>query len=113
LFLFLFPMKKPSVLFSAVGVVMAFALFVAVNYLAGFFPKRIDLTQEKAFTLSEGTRAILGNLDTPVQIRLYATRDGSMPPQFKLYVQQVEDLLEEYRQASRGMIEIEKLNPEP
>ena len=106
-------MKKPSVVFSAVGVVAAFALFVAVNYLAGFFPKRIDLTQERAFTLSEGTRAILKGLDSPVQIRLYATRDSTMPPQFKLYVQQVEDLLDEYRQASRGMVEVEKLNPEP
>ena len=64
-------MKKPfqTVLYSTVGVAAMFLLLVAANYLTGKFKTRIDLTAEKAYTLSEGTRAILGRLDTPVQIR--------------------------------------------
>ena len=61
-------MRKRSlqvILFSAVGVVAMFILLVAVNFIAAQFKRRIDLTAEKAYTLSPGTRAILARLDTP------------------------------------------------
>ena len=59
-----------------------------------------------------GTRAILAKLDTPVQIRFYCTqRANAMPVFLKTYAQQVEDLLGEYRQDSKGLIEIQKLDP--
>jgi len=110
-------MKRKSleiVLFSAVGVVLLFAALVAANLIAGHFKKRIDLTAEKAYTLSTGTRAILGKLDTPVQIRFYVSqRAKEMPVFLKSYAQRVDDLLGEYRQASKGLIEIQKLDPEP
>ena len=108
-------MKKnlETILYSTVGVVAVLLILVAVNFLNGRVPKRIDLTAEKAYTLSEGTKAILSKLDTPVQIRFYCTRDENIPPQLRLYAQRIEDLLSEYRQASKGQIEIQKLNPEP
>ncbi|HWL54396.1 MAG TPA: GldG family protein, partial [Chthoniobacteraceae bacterium] len=108
-------MKKSvqSLLYSTLGLVAVFMVIVAVNYLAGRVPKRIDLTEEKAYTLSDGTRSILSRLPSPIQIRLYATRNETIPPQLRLYVQQVEDLLEEIRQASNGRVEIQKLDPEP
>lgn len=111
----LFAMKKSFELFfySTLGVAAVFLILLAVNFLAGRVPKRIDLTAEKAYTLSEGTRAILAKLDAPVKIRLYCTRNENMPPQLKLYAQQVEELLSEYRQASNGRLEIQKLDPEP
>lgn len=62
-----------KLLFSGLGVVAVLVLLVAVNFLAGLVKQRVDLTQEKAYTLTPGTREILAKLDTPVQIRLYAT----------------------------------------
>lgn len=110
-------MRKRSlqvILFSAVGVVAMFILLVAVNFIAAQFKRRIDLTAEKAYTLSPGTRAILARLDTPVQIRFYVSqRAAEMPVLLKTYAQRVDDLLGEYRQASHGLIEIENLDPEP
>lgn len=110
-------MRKRSlqvILFSAVGVVAMFILLVAVNFIAAQFKRRIDLTAEKAYTLSPGTRAILARLDTPVQIRFYVSqRAAEMPVLLKTYAQRVADLLGEYRQASHGLIEIENLDPEP
>ena len=108
-------MKKPfaTLLYSTLGVAAVFVILLAVNFIAGKVPKRLDLTAEKAYTLSAGTRAILAKLDTPVRVRFYCTRNENMPPQLKLYAQQVEDLLGEYRQASKGMVEVQKLNPEP
>jgi ABC-type uncharacterized transport system involved in gliding motility auxiliary subunit len=53
-------------------------------------------------------------LDTPVQIRFYVSqRAADMPVSLKTYAQRVDDLLGEYRQASKGLIEIQKLDPEP
>ncbi|XHR30327.1 MAG: GldG family protein [Chthoniobacteraceae bacterium] len=108
-------MKKSlcTLFYSTLGVVAVLAILLAANFLAGRVPKRLDLTAEKAYTLSAGTRAILAKLDTPVRVRFYCTRNENMPPQLKIYAQQVEDLLNEYRQASKGLVRIEKLDPEP
>ena len=101
-------------LYSSLGVAAMFGIIVIVNALASSFNKRVDLTAERAYTLSAGTRAILSKLDTPVQIRFYSTRsDSRMPVFLKTYAQRVEDLLGEFRQASRGQIEIQKLDPAP
>ena len=101
-------------LYSSLGVVAMFLIIVIVNALASTLRTRIDLTAEHAYTLSNGTRSILTKLDTPIQIRFYCTRgDNRMPVFLKTYAQRVEDLLGEYRQASKGQIEIQKLDPMP
>lgn len=110
-------MKKKQIdlfLFSTVGVVVCLVIVIGINVIAGFVKARFDLTAEKLFTLSDGTKEILTELDTPVQIRFYATRDDKiMPPQMKTYVRRVEDLLQEFAQRSSGNIEITKFDPEP
>ncbi len=101
-------------LYSSLGVVAMFVIIVIVNALASGAKTRIDLTAEHAYTLSAGTRKILSKLDTPIQIRFYCTRgDTRMPVMLKTYAQRVEDLLGEFRQASKGQIEIQKLDPVP
>ncbi len=101
-------------LYSSLGVAAMFGIVVLIYALASSVNKRIDLTAERAYTLSAGTRAILSKLDTPVQIRFYCTRgDNRMPVMLKTYAQRVEDLLGEFRQASKGQIEIQKLDPAP
>jgi ABC-type uncharacterized transport system involved in gliding motility auxiliary subunit len=106
--------SSKAILFSAVGVLAMFLVLVAVNFIAAQFKQRIDLTSEKAYTLSKGTRAILARLDTPVQIRFYVSqRATGMPVSLKTYAQRIDDLLGEYKQASKGLIEIRRLDPEP
>ncbi|HEV2839866.1 MAG TPA: GldG family protein [Chthoniobacterales bacterium] len=103
-----------TLLYSTVGIAAMALLLIAFNLIAAKGRQRIDLTAENAYTLSPGTRAILAKLDTPVQIRFYCTKNVSAMPVFlTTYAQRVEDLLGEYRQASKGRIEIQRLNPEP
>jgi ABC-type uncharacterized transport system involved in gliding motility auxiliary subunit len=103
-----------TLLYSTIGIAAMALVLVAVNLIASPLRQRIDLTAENAYTLSPGTRAILAKLDTPVQIRFYCTKNASTMPVFlATYAQRVEDLLGEYRQASKGRIEIQRLNPEP
>lgn len=101
-------------LYSTVGVGVMLAIVVAFNFITALGKQRIDLTEERAYTLSAGTRQILSKIDTPVQIRFYCSRgDNAMPVFLKTYAQRVEDLLGEFRQGSKGQIEIQKLDPLP
>ncbi|MEP6686197.1 MAG: Gldg family protein [Verrucomicrobiota bacterium] len=110
-------MKKKQLetfLYSTIGIVAMGLILIAFNAIAARARQRIDLTAEKAYALSPGTKAILAKLDTPIQIRFYCTKNASAMPVFlTTYAQRVEDLLGEYRQASKGRIEIQRLNPEP
>lgn len=112
-------MQKKSletVLYSVAGVVIMAAILIGFNLVTGVVHKRIDLTQEKAYTLSDGTKAILRKLDTPVKMRFYCTQTENATPYtvyMKSYAKKVEDLLEEYRQASHGKLVIEKLDAQP
>ncbi|MCC6532063.1 MAG: Gldg family protein [Burkholderiales bacterium] len=100
-------------LYSAVGVLALALIVVAVNYIFSPVRARIDLTEGKVFTLSEGTRAILAKLESPVKIRFYYTQGEATPVALKTFAQRVEDLLSEFRSASGGKVVVEKYNPQP
>src|SRR2546426_1338814 len=106
--------KTENLLYSGGGLVAAFVILVLLNLVRGGARGRIDLTQGKLFTLSEGTRAVLAKLESPVKIRLYFTQgDAGVPLPIKAYGRRVEDLLAEFRQAGRGKVLVEKLDPQP
>jgi ABC-type uncharacterized transport system involved in gliding motility auxiliary subunit len=112
-------MQKKSlqtILYSTAGVVVMAVILIALNFIAGTFRERLDLTEEKAYTLSAGTRAILKHLDNPVTIRFYCTQSESATPEtvyLKGYARKVQDLLTEYRQVAGGKLKIEKFDPQP
>ena len=65
-------MKKnqfETLLYSVVGIVAMFVIIVAANLVFGVAKTRVDLTAEKLYTLSPGTKKILSKLDGPVEIR--------------------------------------------
>ncbi|PYJ99111.1 MAG: hypothetical protein DME23_10460 [Verrucomicrobia bacterium] len=98
------------------GVAVMFVLLSGFNVVTAAFKQRLDLTKEKAYTLSEGTKAILKKIDTPIKIRFYCTRAESASPEtvfFRNYAQQVEDLLDEFKQYAGSKLTIQKFNPLP
>ena len=101
---------------SALGLLAAAALAVGVNMLADrLAPRaRIDLTQQRLYTLSEGTRSVLQNLQDPVTLRLfYSRRLGAAVPAYGSYAERVRAMLEEYVAVSGGKVRLEVLDPEP
>jgi ABC-type uncharacterized transport system involved in gliding motility auxiliary subunit len=112
-------MQKKSletILYSSAGIVVMLVIMVAVNVITGAMPIRVDMTQEKAYTLSAGTKAILKKLDTPVKIRFYCTQSDTATPEtiyLKSYARKVEDLLQEYKQIAGKNLIIEKYDPQP
>lgn len=106
--------KLQTLLFSSIGVVVVFIAIIGVNLIFSPVRVRVDLTADKLHTLSDGTRKILSKVDSPIEIRLYASRgENRMPSGLKNYVQSIEDLLAEFKAQSRGNIEIKKFDPEP
>lgn len=100
-------------LYSAAGVAGLFVIVVLANWIAGMVRARVDLTESRLFTLSEGTRELVKSLDAPVSLRFYATGDESMPVFMKSYARQVEDFLLEVKGASGGKIVLQKFDPKP
>ena len=79
---------------------------------------RADITDQKLYTLSDGTRAILGKLNQPLKLKLYYTKTAARkaPDQIRYYNNYyyfVEALLEEYARAARGMVKLEIIDPRP
>jgi ABC-type uncharacterized transport system involved in gliding motility auxiliary subunit len=106
--------KFNSLLYSVVGVIAVLIIIVAINLLGGFLKFRSDLTENKLYTLSDGTKKILNKLDTDVVVRFYFSKDtASMPVPLRTYAQEVQDLLDEYQQSSHGKVKIIKLDPKP
>lgn len=112
-------MQKKSletILYSVGGIIAMVLILVAANFILAGMRQRVDLTEEKAYTLSAGTRAILAKLDTPVKLRFYFSQSAAGSPQttgIKTYAKQVEDLLTEYKQVGGGKIILEKYDPKP
>ena len=101
-------------LFSVVGVVALLVILIALNLLGNFSKFRWDLTENHLYTLSQGSQRIVQKLDTPVEIRFYYSKDNASTPVYlRTYAQEIEDLLSEFQQASRGKIKIVKLDPKP
>ncbi len=104
-------------MFSAIGVVVGFIVVVLFNFVVGRMPVRLDLTENKLHSLSDGTREILGRVaksDTPVIISFYASQKGNrLPPMEEVYARQVEDLLSEFASVSKGMLRVKKFDPQP
>ena len=84
------------------GVVLIIMVLLAVNVITSTWHFRIDLTDEKRFTLSKGTTTILKNIDEPVTIDVFLK--GNYPSGFKKLAAATEDLLREFKEVGGNKI---------
>jgi ABC-type uncharacterized transport system involved in gliding motility auxiliary subunit len=101
-----------------VGGLLALAvLFLAVVMLSnlGLRGMRIDLTQNRLYTLSPGTKEVLAELKDPVNLYFYFSRDAATKeaPVILPYANRVREFLEEIRARSGGKIHLQEINPQP
>jgi ABC-type uncharacterized transport system involved in gliding motility auxiliary subunit len=103
-------------LLTGTGVLLAVVLFFAINILGsvGLRQTRIDLTENKLFTLSEGSRNLLRGIKDPIQLRFFYSKSlASQQPQIATYGDRVRELLEQYASLSGGKVRLEIVDPEP
>lgn len=95
---------------------LAIVLFLAINILASgtLTSWRLDMTDNKLFTLSKGTSNIVNDLKEPITLRFFFSQKLlSNIPQLKNYGTRVRDMLEEYAEVSHGKIKLIITDPEP
>ncbi len=84
------------------------AIIVLIT-LSSLFRFRIDLTEDKRYTLSDATLSVLSSLKNDIYIQVYL--DGDIPIPLKRLKRSVTEMLDEFRIASGNRIDYEFINP--
>lgn len=99
---------------GAAGLILLVVIIGSIVAIFGNLRLRHDFTADKLYTLSGGSRAVLGRLQNDVTLKFYFNRSSPAAPMFiKSYARQVEDLLKEYAIASHGRLVLEIHDPKP
>jgi ABC-2 type transport system permease protein len=93
-----------------VGTAVVAALVVVLNLLGSHVRGRLDLTAGNLYTLADGSRELLEDLDDLVQIKLFASAE--LPPELQLQLRDVRDLLADMRRASKGNVIVTDVDPD-
>jgi ABC-type uncharacterized transport system involved in gliding motility auxiliary subunit len=101
---------------ECIGIITVCVILLVGRWSGG--ARVADLTEKKLYTLSTGTRDILGNLKSPITLKLYysqvAAEKGPEQIQFwNQYQYYVRDILEEYVSRSNGKLKLEVIDPRP
>jgi ABC-2 type transport system permease protein len=94
-------MKK--ILSSKYWWIILLLILVLINYVASVVHFRLDLTEEKRYTLSSPTKRLLQNLKKPVSIHVFLS--GNLPAGFKKLSKSTEELLQEFRELSGNKVQ--------
>jgi ABC-type uncharacterized transport system involved in gliding motility auxiliary subunit len=103
-------------LYSFGSLALLLVLFVAVTALSGTLLRglRFDLTENRLFTLSEGTRSVLVGLQEPVTLYFYFSEQTSRElPQIRSYAKRVDELLQEFQGHGQGKLNVRRIDPAP
>ena len=109
-------MRRSAATLTIAGILLATVLFISVNRLASrlFGDAGLDLTDQGLYTVSPGTRAILGRIDEPITLKFYySSRLGQLIPSYGIYAQRVRQLLQAYAAMANGKIKLQILDPVP
>ncbi|HVM80543.1 MAG TPA: Gldg family protein [Stellaceae bacterium] len=101
---------------ALLSLVSAAVIFVSVNVIAQklLIASRIDLTSGGIYTLADGTKRTLAEIQEPVTVRFYFSRRlGDEIPSYGIYGQRVRETLQEYAALARGKIDLQIIDPEP
>ncbi|MBI1227191.1 MAG: hypothetical protein GC192_18310 [Bacteroidetes bacterium] len=98
-------MKKINI----TSIVILAGVLVLLNFLAQRFFFRLDLTEGGQYTLSKATKDIVRDLDSTVNVTAYFSED--LPPDLLKTRQDFEEMLVEYRNASKGKLQFDFINP--
>jgi ABC-type uncharacterized transport system involved in gliding motility auxiliary subunit len=101
---------------SGTGLLIIIAIVLALNLIGAMLFQRVklDMTQEKLFTLSKGSQKIIGSVEDPIRAEFYYSKTAmSDVPALKTYGDRVYDMLREYQGLSKGKLTLEVLDPRP
>ncbi|HEX4241019.1 MAG TPA: Gldg family protein [Steroidobacteraceae bacterium] len=103
--------------FGVGGLIALAVLFLGVVMLSnlGLRGMRLDLTQNRLYTLSPGTREVLGEIKEPINLYFYFSRESAakQAPLLMPYANRVREFVEELAARSGGKIRLRVIDPQP
>ena len=90
--------------------VIIIAILVLINWLASIYHTRIDLTNEKRFTLSTPTKNILKKLDEKIQVDIFLK--GEFPSSFKKLANSTGEILQEFKEIAGNKMQFNFISPD-
>ncbi|MCO6057094.1 Gldg family protein [Pseudomonas sp. MOB-449] len=103
-------------MYSGAGLLLIALAFLAFNMLAGLTltNARVDLTEQKLYTISDGTKKILREIDEPINLYFfYSDKTAKDLMVLRNYARRVEEMLKAYERAADGRIRLHIVDPEP
>ena len=107
-------MKK--LMYSSAGLLVIALAFLAFNMLArvGLSDWRLDLTEQKLYTISAGTEKVLAEIEQPVELYFFYSDQASKDlPSLRNYAKRVEEMLKAYERAADGKLKLHIVDPQP
>lgn len=104
------------VMYSGAGLLLIALAFLLFNAFSGlvFTHARLDLTEQKLYTISEGTKTILEGLDKPIELDFFYSDEATKRlVALRNYARRVEELLRAYERESDGKLKLHVVDPEP
>lgn len=109
-----FRFRRRTVLFAALALLVLIYVALVLASSRSLKPLRVDLTADRLYTLTPGTKQIVDGLHRPLRLTLYfsdhATRDL---PQLRSYEQRVNEMLQEMVARSHGRLRLQVVDPIP
>ena len=84
-------------------------IIIIVNIAASLFPLKLDLTQDKRYSIASQTESILKELEDNIYIKVYLK--GEFPAGFKHLQQETKNLLRNFKKIAGEKIIFEFINP--
>ena len=103
-------------IYSASALIFLALLFLALTILSGAAIKgaRVDLTEQKLYTLSEGTINLLEAIEEPITLEFYFSEESSADlPMVRSFARRVHELLDEMAARSGGQLQVRRVDPRP
>jgi len=103
-------------MYSGAGLLLIALAFLLFNAFSGlvFTHARLDLTEQKLYTISEGTKTILEGLDKPIELDFFYSDEATKGlVALRNYARRVEELLRAYERESDGKLKLHVVDPEP
>lgn len=102
--------------YLAANGVLLVLLFVGATILtqSWFSGARLDFTENRLYSVSDGTRQTLRALSEPIEIELVYTREAAQAyPEIRAYATRIRELLETYESLASGSIRLNETDPQP
>jgi ABC-type uncharacterized transport system involved in gliding motility auxiliary subunit len=107
-------LKKSIYSLGTLGLLVV--LFISISMLSGSLLRgmRVDLTENGLYTLSDGTRNILREIQEPVNLYLFFSDEASRDlPQIRSHARRVDEMVEEFQSQAGDMLIVHRIDPEP